>query len=47
MKILVLNGVNLNLLGLREPELYGKNTYKDLVRFIKEKAKSIGVKVKV
>ena len=47
MKIIVLNGVNLNLLGLREPELYGKNTYKDLVRFIKEKAKSIGVKVKV
>jgi len=36
MKILVINGPNLNLLGLREPDLYGKQDYKALCEFIKE-----------
>ena len=35
MKILVLNGPNLNLLGIREPEHYGKETYSDLENKIK------------
>ena len=35
MKILVLNGPNINLLGIREPQIYGKNTYNDLVEKIK------------
>ena len=35
MKILVINGPNLNMLGLREPDIYGKKTYKDLCEFIK------------
>lgn len=45
MKILVINGPNLNMLGLREPEIYGKETYKDLVKKIKAFSKEKGVKV--
>lgn len=45
MHILVLNGPNLNLLGLREPEIYGKRTYADLVALIQAEAESIGVSV--
>ena len=46
MKILVINGANLNMLGIREPELYGKNNYKTLIKNVKMHAKEIGVKVK-
>ena len=46
MKLLVINGVNLNMLGKREPDLYGKKDYKALVAFIKDSAKSLGVAVK-
>ena len=34
MKILVINGPNLNMLGIREPDIYGKSTYKNLVDMI-------------
>ena len=47
MKLLVLNGPNLNMVGIREPNLYGKKDYKALVSFIKSCAKQNGVKVDV
>ena len=46
MKILVINGVNLNMLGIREKNLYGDKDYKSLVKLIKTNAKDKGVKVK-
>lgn len=45
MKILVINGPNINMLGLREPEIYGKETYEDLVGLICEEAQRLGVDV--
>ena len=38
MKILVLNGPNINMLGIREPEIYGKQTYTDLLALIERTA---------
>lgn len=46
MKILVINGVNLNMLGVREPDKYGEKSYSELVSIIKGYAKEKGVKVK-
>ncbi len=45
MKILILNGPNLNMLGIREPEKYGRETYADLVKKIKNHATLRGVEV--
>ncbi len=45
MKILVLNGPNLNMLGIREPEIYGKTTYKDLVEMIESHCAGKGIEV--
>ncbi len=47
MKILVLNGPNINMLGIREPDIYGRETYDDLCRKIKSYAKEKGVEVKL
>lgn len=47
MKILVINGPNLNMLGIREPDIYGKNTYADLCELITDYATKKGVEVKL
>ena len=43
LKILVINGPNLNMLGIREPGIYGNMTYPMLCDFIKEKADSMNI----
>ncbi len=43
MKILVINGPNLNLLGLREPQIYGSKSYADLCDFIKSSCEELSV----
>ena len=45
MKILVINGPNINMLGIREPEIYGSRTYKDLLALIRSEAEGLGVEV--
>ena len=47
MRIRVINGPNLNLLGIREPEIYGHETYADLVAFVHESAAALGVEVEI
>ena len=45
MKILVINGPNINMLGIREPGIYGKNTYADLCAMIRDHADKRGVDI--
>ena len=45
MKLLVINGPNLNLLGLREPDIYGKETYDDLVALVEQTCAEEGIEV--
>ena len=47
MKILILNGPNLNMLGIREPGLYGNGTYADLEAFVKSEAAKLGIEVEM
>lgn len=47
MKILVLNGPNLNMLGIREPEIYGRFTYQDLEVFIQQVCKDLLIDVEI
>ena len=44
-QILVLNGPNLNMLGIREPDLYGRVTYEELCAMIRKRAEELGVGV--
>ncbi|MGY5352961.1 type II 3-dehydroquinate dehydratase [Wenyingzhuangia sp. IMCC45533] len=43
MKILILNGPNLNLLGKREPEVYGKQSFEDYFKILKDKFTNIAL----
>ena len=47
MKILVLNGPNINMLGIREPKIYGKETYASLLSKIQNHANERGIKLKM
>ena len=47
MRILVLNGPNLNMLGVREPDVYGRQTYVELESYIAECAVKLGVEAEV
>lgn len=47
MKFLVINGPNLNMLGIREPGIYGSETYEDLTRVITDAAVGRGVDVEI
>lgn len=47
MNILVINGPNLNLLGLREPNIYGNQTYTDLTEYIQNACKAEDIQVEV
>ncbi len=45
MKILVINGPNLNMLGIREPDIYGKQTFSDLLRLLEDTAKAENLEI--
>ena len=47
MKILIINGPNLNMLGIREPGVYGTESYADLVRYLKTACAELGVEAEV
>ena len=45
MNILVINGPNINMLGIREPGVYGKNTYTELLALIEKTGKDAGIEI--
>ena len=47
MKLLIINGPNLNLLGLREPDIYGRQDYAQLCRFVLDACQKAGVEGEV
>ena len=47
MKLLVINGPNLNMLGIREPDIYGKQDYKTLVELVEHTCQDLNIQVEV
>ena len=47
MKILFLNGPNLNMLGIREPDIYGKQTYADLETYIRDFCRELDISCEI
>ena len=45
MNILVINGPNINMIGIREPGIYGKNTFSDLLKLLDETADQLGIQI--
>ena len=45
MKLLILNGPNINMLGIREPEIYGKRTFQDLILLLDQTAAELGISI--
>ena len=43
MKLLIINGPNLNMLGIREPDIYGRQTYQDLVNYVNQVCADMGI----
>ena len=47
MKLLIVNGPNLNMLGIREKHIYGTQTYDDLVAYLRAEAEKLGVEAEI
>ena len=45
-RVYVINGPNLNMLGIREPDIYGKMSLKDIIQMLKKRARERGVRIK-
>lgn len=45
MKVLVINGPNINMLGIREPGIYGKQTFSDLLKLLNDTATELGISI--
>ena len=46
MKLLILNGPNINMLGIREPEIYGSQSYRQLLRLLDQWAGELGIEIR-
>ena len=46
MKILVLNGPNINMVGIREPNIYGKESFQDLLSLLRNTSRELGIQIR-
>ena len=47
MKLLILNGPNLNMLGIREPDIYGRRSYRALEQYLYTSAQELGIEIEI